>query len=78
MQLNPQRKDALLFSLFLVLSAMFAAVTPAKADTSGTTPDNTALSACAVVSRAHEAAGGTVCWRQAIRPLRGRAILQKK
>lgn len=78
MQLNPQRKYALLFSLFLVLSAVFAAVTPAKAGTSATTPDNAALSACAVVSRPHEVAGGAVCWRLVIRHLRGRAILREK
>lgn len=77
MQLNPHRKYALLFSLFLVLSAMFAAVTPARADTSDAKLDANALTARAIVSRAHEVAGGEAWRRPVTLHLRGRAILYK-
>lgn len=73
MQPMPQRKCALLFSLFLVLSAALASVTRANAEP----PDDAVLSARAIVSHAHEVAGGEAWQRPVTLHLRGRAILYK-
>ena len=71
MKPDPQRKYALLFSLFLSLCAALATVMPANA----ATPDDASLSARAIVSRAHEVAGGAAWQRPVTLHLRGRAIV---
>ena len=71
MKPDSQRKYALLFSLFLSLCAALASITPGVAATA----DDVALSARAIVSRAHEVAGGAAWQRPVTLHLRGRAIL---
>ena len=71
MQPDLQRKYALLFTLFLTLCAGLATITPANA----ATLDDAALSGSAIVSRAHEVAGGAVWQRPVTLHLRGRATV---
>lgn len=71
MQPDPQRKYALLFTLFLSVFAGLSTIMPANA----AKPDDATLSGSAIVSRAHEVAGGAVWQRPVTLHLRGRAIV---
>lgn len=71
MQPDLQRKHALLFTLFLSLCAGLATITSANA----AAPADATLSGSAIVSRAHEVAGGAAWQRPLTLHLRGRAIV---